>query len=198
MTIYRGLSGVNREVKQQCREVGGVNREIKEQHRGIGGFNRKVFESKKYLYYEGEERTTVTGGWLNRVYATYGDSGSYTKNTNSIYIVASTSLSRGETGICTQNRIDLTEYNTLYICVLSGYEGYYSMTRYDWAGYCVPVITNTYNSGNIWDDPVKQELNACRIIGVNVIDIASLSGSYYVSLMARPQGYCTFNKIWLE
>lgn len=43
MTIYRGLSGVNREVKQQYRGLGGVNREIKEQYRGLSGVNRKVF-----------------------------------------------------------------------------------------------------------------------------------------------------------
>ena len=43
MTIYRGVSGVNREIKQQFRGVGGVNREIKEQYRGVGGANRKIF-----------------------------------------------------------------------------------------------------------------------------------------------------------
>ncbi len=43
MTIYRGVGGVNREIKEQYRGVGGVNREIKEQYRGVGGVNRKVF-----------------------------------------------------------------------------------------------------------------------------------------------------------
>lgn len=46
MTIYRGLGGVNREVKQQFRGLGGVNREVKEQYRGLSGVNRKVFSNK--------------------------------------------------------------------------------------------------------------------------------------------------------
>ncbi|MBN7773155.1 LamG-like jellyroll fold domain-containing protein [Clostridium aminobutyricum] len=45
MTIYRGVGGVNRTVKQQFRGVSGVNREIKEQHRGVDGINRNVFSS---------------------------------------------------------------------------------------------------------------------------------------------------------
>ncbi len=43
MTIYRGLSSVNREVKKQYRGIGGVNREIKEQYRGYSGVNRRIF-----------------------------------------------------------------------------------------------------------------------------------------------------------
>lgn len=45
MAIYRGLGGVNREIKQQFRGLGGVNREIKEEYRGLSGVNRKVFSS---------------------------------------------------------------------------------------------------------------------------------------------------------
>lgn len=45
MEIYRGLSGVNREIKQQYRGLSGANREIKEQYRGAGGVNRKVFSA---------------------------------------------------------------------------------------------------------------------------------------------------------
>ncbi len=65
MTIYRGLGGVNREVKQQFRGLGGVNREIKEQYRGLSGVNRKVFSGKPpgAIYWEGDECVARTGGW---------------------------------------------------------------------------------------------------------------------------------------
>lgn len=43
MAIYRGVSGVNREIKKIYRGVSGVNREIKEVWRGVGGVNRKAF-----------------------------------------------------------------------------------------------------------------------------------------------------------
>ena len=50
MSIYRGVSGVNREIKAQYRGVNGVNREIKEQWRGVGGVNRLVFISHTKLF----------------------------------------------------------------------------------------------------------------------------------------------------
>lgn len=50
MAIYRGVGGVNREIKAQYRGVGGVNREIKEQYRGVGGVNRIVFTSHTKLF----------------------------------------------------------------------------------------------------------------------------------------------------
>ena len=50
MAIYRGVGGVNREIKAQYRGVGGVNREIKEQWRGVGGVNRLVFGGHKKLF----------------------------------------------------------------------------------------------------------------------------------------------------
>lgn len=50
MAIYRGVGGVNREIKSQYRGVGGVNREIKEQYRGVGGVNRVVFTSHTKLF----------------------------------------------------------------------------------------------------------------------------------------------------
>jgi len=53
MTIYRGLSGVNREIRQQFRGLGGANREIKEQYRGLGGVNRQVFKKGNPLSTKG-------------------------------------------------------------------------------------------------------------------------------------------------
>ena len=42
-SIYRGVAGVNRKIKEQYRGVEGVNRRIVEQWRGVEGVNRKVF-----------------------------------------------------------------------------------------------------------------------------------------------------------
>jgi hypothetical protein len=61
MTIYRGLNGVNREIKQQFRGLSGVNREIKEQYRGYGGVNRKVFQNLNPMYGDGSNNATENG-----------------------------------------------------------------------------------------------------------------------------------------
>ena len=45
MPIYRGIAGVNREIKKLYRGVNGMNREIKEVWRGMEGVNRKIFSS---------------------------------------------------------------------------------------------------------------------------------------------------------
>ena len=50
MPIYRGVGGVNREIKKQFRGVSGANREIKEQWRGVSGVNRKVFSNAAGVY----------------------------------------------------------------------------------------------------------------------------------------------------
>lgn len=74
MAIYRGVGGVNREIKAQYRGIGGVNREIKEQWRGVGGVNRLVFTSHTKLF-----AITATTLRANSV---------FTPSTSSLYIKA--------------------------------------------------------------------------------------------------------------
>ena len=74
MSIYRGVSGVNREIKAQYRGVGGVNREIKEQYRGVGGVNRLVFISHTKLF-------AITASTLRA-------NSAFTTSTSSLYIKA--------------------------------------------------------------------------------------------------------------
>ncbi len=49
MTIYQGVNGVNRKMKQLFQGVEGVNREVKERWEGVEGVNRKVFSSNKTI-----------------------------------------------------------------------------------------------------------------------------------------------------
>lgn len=67
-TIYRGLSGVNRNLKEQYRGVAGVNRKVGTQYRGINGVNRRVF------------------GSIFIPFGNFGPSGGYTYSSNSIVI----------------------------------------------------------------------------------------------------------------
>lgn len=48
-SIYRGVEGVNRKIKEQYRGVEGVNRKIKEQYRVVDGVYRKVFAEEPVI-----------------------------------------------------------------------------------------------------------------------------------------------------
>jgi hypothetical protein len=48
-SIYRGVAGVNRKIKEQYRGVAGVNRKIKEQYRVVDGVYRKVFAEEPII-----------------------------------------------------------------------------------------------------------------------------------------------------
>ena len=48
-SIYRGVAGVNRKIKEQYRGVEGVNRKIKEQYRVVDGVYRKVFAEEPII-----------------------------------------------------------------------------------------------------------------------------------------------------
>lgn len=71
MSIYRGYSGANREIKRQFRGYGGVNREIREQWRGYSGVNRRVFQSVESLPAIGIWYSTAIGVGSNG-YLRYG------------------------------------------------------------------------------------------------------------------------------
>lgn len=66
--IYRGLSGVNRKIREQYRGVAGVNRKVLVQYRGINGVNRLVF------------------GSIFLPFGNFGPSGGYMYSTSSIVI----------------------------------------------------------------------------------------------------------------
>ena len=107
MTIYRGVGGVNRQIKSQHRCLSGVNRTIKEQYRGYGGVNRKVFQlappgsayfdgSGDYIYLADNDAWNFGSGnfciefWLNFSVATanlaYHIAGQMTDTSNYWYI----------------------------------------------------------------------------------------------------------------
>ena len=86
MSIYRGINGVNREVKKQYRGVGGVNREIKEQYRGVDGVNRKIFSSDNGIVFRWNARNLGTNGYCNPIgnvgFDLYTGGGTSNYNTN--------------------------------------------------------------------------------------------------------------------
>ncbi len=97
MTIYRG--------------VGGVNREIKQQFRGVGGVNRQVFQKwNGELYDCGNEFVNITGGIIPFNYSS--DTGAV-KNANEIQIISG----YGYAGITTAKALSKGGYTNINVMV---------------------------------------------------------------------------------
>lgn len=199
MAIYRGLSGVNREIKEQHRGLGGVNRKIKEQHRGFSGVNRLVFRGKTYLYNEGDEYVDLTGGWTSNGYSEIGKTViAATKELNYIKVKDSAD-SATSCIIGTQSKINVTPYAKLFadVFVHRGYGdgtgnvrrlGVYVRTDKIIGGVSpIAIFSGDESVGNIiWE-----------------IDVSGLSGEYYLysRTYTGPNALIAefdINKIWLE
>ncbi|QHI73773.1 hypothetical protein [Aminipila terrae] len=184
MTIYRGVGGVNREIKQQFRGVGGVNREIKEQYRGVGGVTRKVFSSGlslPILYNSGQENIADAGGWV-KFYISGGDSGIALNNGSQIVCTANSSA---DVGMITNNKINLANYNYVYAQV-----DYYSGGQRGWL-----LAQNSKVSGGNWDFSASISFTGT---GKIALPISSISTSHYIYIGASANGSIKVSKIWLE
>lgn len=115
MTLYRGVGGINQELKQQFRGVSGVNREIKEQYRGVGGVNRKVFSNSVKLYYDGDECAAKTGGYgVSSVH-----NNTFIKNSDNIFFSDNvTASSKSYSVLYTNKQIDLSSYSKICFDVI--------------------------------------------------------------------------------
>ncbi|QHI71455.1 hypothetical protein [Aminipila terrae] len=182
MTIYRGVGGVNREIKQQFRGISGVNREIKEQYRSVGGVNRKVF--KKWageLYDAGNTYIDKTGGW-GLYYVRHSEVGSLALDTSYMTLVSnwySSGSDGNEIEIGTANKVDVTAFNSLSVTfdavVQSGRTdfGFALLNSKDvGAGTTIAKIT-----------PVKlayiSDNTTVRTITM-ILDISAITGQYYL------------------
>ncbi|QOX63660.1 hypothetical protein FRZ06_10005 [Anoxybacterium hadale] len=188
MTIYRGVTGINREIKEQYRGVGGVNREIKEQCRGLGGANKKVFESKVNLYNCGNEYTAVTGGW--REGYVYAVRGTLAKNLDNIYLhVYNGSDIYAETAL----PLDLQNYNYIKAAVNITSTG-------DKAKLVLAITSGPKRSFSSF----IASQNYWSTNGEISLPIASYTGLYYIVLQGSSSttqtSSCaaTIKKIWLE
>lgn len=182
MTIYRGLSGVNRLIKSEDRGLEGVSRSIKEQYRGLSGVNRRVFSvvPAGSIYYQGDECMNFTGGWDVNKKASSNDA-VYEKRTKSIYLYTGTTgnlyPSEKTAYAETTNLIDVTNFSALKINILNS-------SNSSAAGTTLSLITtkNTPSNGT-------QEAGGSMHLeipngasGILTLNLASLTGSYRISI----------------
>jgi hypothetical protein len=140
---------------------------------------------KWYLYKSGDERTSITGGWLN-----YYNKG-VSKNTDSISITAVTGT-ESRYRIRTNSTINLAPYKTMYIECTHGNSGTYNNGG---------VIVSTSSGKGSYPEEggdaviVAPKTNATKVI--YSVDIENLSGNYYIFVTSGYQASFTMYRLWV-
>ena len=141
-----------------------------------------------YLYNKGDECVNLTGGWAATAIKPSGSgstavSPAVTKGTDSITLSLSSGYPNYRIGyLATAKSIDLTYYSKITI----------NVTNFSINGEI--IVTNSKTSG--FTKVASMRLSA----GVNVLDISSLNGEYYVLLgMGGHEGTAsfTFDKVYV-
>jgi len=123
---YIGVNNKARQVKKMYIGVNGIAREVKKAYVGVNGVARLIYSAepdRHYLYNEGDECTSLTGGW------TYYPQNGWVKGSNDLYIT-------GKTGagyyLATQNNIDYTGFSKIiveYSAKFTSYNTYLRLER---------------------------------------------------------------------
>lgn len=131
-----------------------------------------------YLYKDGDECASITGGWEGTNFSTFSK-GTLTKNSDNInltcpsgnyWIVASTT-----------NKVDITKYSKLKV----EYKGNVR-TSYGVSTSINPCNFTSYSSTNTSYNGIVEH------------NISSLSGSYYVNVGSEGSANINIYKVWLE
>lgn len=158
----------------------------------------KIYQGSKWvewwngeLYKNGNEYTSVTGGWVGK--ALRGNSSgtdvmpTITRNTGNI--VVSINSSTGGGVLHTAQKIDLTKYNTItFKGTLKGSSQYAAM------GLCVWSSFGTY-----WKSAsATSYVEGSKTVTDGTLDVSSLSGSYYVGFGVYVNASCTITEVILK
>lgn len=195
-------TNVNVEVAKVYRSYSGVNRDIKQIDRSYSGVNRVVFdESKTYMYKDGDERTSLTGGW--KTGAGTATSGDYiTVVNNGTHIVFATSAPYswrlGRRDYVPNNKINLSSFSTLKMNISSTTATGSVATP---STYYASIYVSNYNTNTLETTPLAV---ATRIgtTGEVSLDVSGFDGDYYVCVECFFKAYngenMKIDKIWLE
>ena len=142
---------------------------------------------KIYLYNKGDECTDITGGWVGKNVGTYYGIGTFTKNPNS----ATASIVKMQSIFaCTNNKISLTDANTIHANILS--------------------VDNTVQDKIATILAIATELNGdhTAIAGLSngqtgdvSIDVSNITGDHYLYFYIASELYSasiTFDEVYME
>lgn len=154
----------------------------------------KVFQSGKwidigaYLYYYGDQRTDITGGWkVGQV--TANNAATLTFEDDHMILRRPNTTSNG--AACTSRTIDLTEFDTAYV-------EYYQQT----SGSSSVDFRASAGIGKSWDDYAKTEALPKDVRTIEALDISGVDRSAYITFRfaastGDPANYAQIFRIWL-
>lgn len=137
-----------------------------------------------YLYAEGNECISLTGGWTNSGYSYNNNAEIYPvrKEINNLYGTTADETIRGRgVGCGTVKLIDFTSYNYLY----------WDMMGQSAALMITPTKTNFVSSYILY-----KEYNSSSVRTIQTIDVRSIAGSYYIvtySINTNGRWFRTYN-----
>lgn len=142
---------------------------------------------KIYLYNKGDECTDITGGWVGKNVGTYYGIGTFTKNPNS----ATASIVKMQSiWACTNNKISLTDANTIHANILS--------------------VDNTVPNKIATILAIATELNDTHTAITSLsngqtgdvsIDVSNITGDYYLYFYVASEtnsASITFDEVYME
>ena len=101
-------------------------------------------EDKTYLYKEGNEYTSITGGWNGFVLSGHYN-GRFTKNTDNLLMYYS-SVTYTESGFQTKNKIDFSKFSNIYVRYKNQSSQFYR--SYDWVALLINITDGYPNYGD--------------------------------------------------
>ena len=160
----------------------------------VGAWEEKWSPNKRlYLYNKGTIETKISGGLRKASNCTYmGEScskGTVTFNSDNIYIGAPAGQQEGL--LITNNKIDLSKYNKLFVTI-SYYNGFGGSVHH--------VHITQYNSGEIYSNSKGVRIGTISLTAnfENEIDISQHSDVAYLYFVIGGGNFMNITDIWLE
>ena len=184
---YVGVGSKAQEVKKIYVGVNGIARQVKKAYVGVNGIARLIYSAEPdrfYIYHEGDECTSITGGW-------YSSDNRVTKNNNKISIISGNDSRL--IYINTKNKgINIDEFTNVYF-EFSVEDSSYTSRKIS-LGVSSTVYINIYNNTIIKERTIIQktipdEMKEKAKLSNNTLGIIVSSGF---------QINCNIYNIWLE
>lgn len=136
-----------------------------------------VTVNRQYFYNAGNQMSSVTGGWT----ANYKGDSNFLYFRDSIIEIAKNTSAR------TVNKINLSNYKTIYIKYYTGDSDGGSMCIMENAG--ADIQWDTPTAARLWLDTYTSSVT-------RALDVSSLTSSYYIVLATRNAEYLCVQQIW--
>ena len=207
--VYIGVNNVARNVKKENIGINNVARNVESGYIGIGNVAKRFFGTNKlYLYKNGDECTSISGGWAlqtNTFYQTkYGGKNTSTKEADHLSIKLARTNTESASyigGFATKATVNCGQYKK--VCIE------YTITDANTSAYYYGVlgVSTTANADlgiNGYPEPYIRKSNTIVTQkSILELDVSSITDNRYIYVFGHvisSYASITFNvyKVWLE